>query len=272
MALKTMQPQTLETIVHTTRGQLGDMHGASFLFFQAMFSSKKDVTRIQLQSHLPESVYRDRRVLGTVLTSALTAMLDHRCRRGGQSLHPNELLAIFTTETPPQILWNLDEVIIAQLRSFGAGLFASDLALMRFIHWQQQDYKKLERALRAIDKAARVAQLMTARPLTDPYQREAKALIVDELRPVLKIVREKFKAYNRRTPKAALIQAFEQEARKPGQPFLNNPHNLALLMEFVRSEPLMLDEADAAVFFDAFVGFTSKHDADYARQAVSRKK
>jgi hypothetical protein len=260
----------LGVIVDSSRGQLNRMYDESFVFFQMMFRPKADVTKIQLQSHLPGSVYQDRRVLGTILTAAIVAMLDHRCRSGGRSLTPDELLAVVKLIAPPQLIWNLDEIIIAQLGSLGGGLLASDLALMRFIHFQQHDYKKQQRALRAMDKAAKVAQMKTARPLTDPYLREAKALAIKELQPVLETVRERFRLRNRRATTAELVQAFEQEARNPGQPFLNNPHNLVLLLEFVKQNPIVLDEADAPEFFDAFVGCTTKHDAEYARQRVSR--
>jgi hypothetical protein len=261
----------LGAIVDSNRGRLAMLYEKSFDFFEETFRPKTDVSGVQLQSFLPASVYTNREVLGTIITAALMAMLDHRCDVGGRLNAPDELLAIMKMIAPPPVQDAFDEIVIRQAGILGAGLFASDLALMRFVHWQQTDYEKVEACLEAMDTAAKTQQgISKKRPITDPFTKDAKAVVVKELRPILETLYEKFRTMHRTPTDRQIVEAFESEVRLSGDISLRESHTLNRWLEFIKSDPLqLLKKPEPARLFDHFMGFLHGLKGDYARQEIS---
>jgi hypothetical protein len=228
--------------------------------------------------HLPETAYKDRRALGLVLTGAILAMFAHRvkvdpaknrsaverARRFGE----NGVL-VYTHDLPAEHREQLDEIILDQTETIGAGIFASDVATSRFLDWQHHDYRKFRRALRALDKAARIDHGILRTPLTDPFRREAKKAAVAELRPVILRLQKWFKEQRERPPQNKVVEQFRREAENPSLPWLSNPHNLALWIKFVRESTRLVLTCSPEKAFDEFAAFVTRHDSDYLRKKYS---
>lgn len=262
---------SLMALVKSSRRSPDKLYAKAFLHFQALFRSLKgDVSTVQLPSHMPESVYGDRRTLGVVITAALVAMLDHRLKTGGAKIALKKLLW-YTLLMPPGTLVQLDDIILAQASTIGVGIFASELAHSRFLDWQQDDYPRFKRGLRALDRAARVAQQMMPTPLTDPFRREVKERALTELRPAVKRLQEGFKMRRQQPNQKQILKEFTEEARRPEFTFLSNEHNLNLWLRFLSTDPLALLDRSAAELYDDFTAFVTSHSSDYTRRKVSSR-
>jgi hypothetical protein len=265
---------SLQAIVASSRNSPDELYRKAFVHFQGLFHSKTDVSKVQLPSHLPETVYNDRRVLGVVITAALMAMLDHRRKIGGAATADLIEILAGSLTMPAELQEQLDDIILQQAATTGAGLSASDLVLSRMLDWERHDFGKFNRLLRALNKAARIHQRMTPTPLTDPFRHDVKERALTELRPVMKRLQDEFKVRRREPSGIEIIAAFEREASKPELFFLNNPHNLGLWLDFLRAHPdnpLSLLSSGAAEVFDNFVAFATSHESDYTRRKVSSR-
>ena len=263
----------LARIIEESRKSPDRLFQDAFRAFQSLLAPLKQPSacKLQLPSYLPESAYSDRQVLGLLISAALMAMLDHELKTGGEKIAPDQLLTYIGLMTP-EMQAGFDDIIVEQAEIIGAGLFASDLALSRFLQWQRYDYARFSRALKALDKAARIYQRRTATPLTDPFLAEVKQRALLELRPVLKKLQEEFKARRRQPTKDEILKAFEREVTNPALPHLGNSHNLQLWLEFLRRDPLVVLSASPAELFDDFQAFVSSHSSDYTRRKVSSRK
>ena len=261
-------------IVESSRGHLAMMYEKSFEFFQERFRPKADVSGVQLQSHLPDSVCHDRQVLGTIITAALMAMLDHRCHTGGRRNTPDELHAIMEMIAPPKVQDAFDKILIRQAGILGGALLASDLALMRYIHFQKFDYKKAAAFLEAMDTVARLRHgLLKKRPITDPFTKDAKAVVVKELGPILETLYEKFRTMHRTPTEQEIVNAFESEVKLSGDISLREPHTLNRWLAFIKGDPLqLLRKPEPARLFDHFIGFLHGLKGAYAGQEISELK
>jgi hypothetical protein len=239
------------------------MYARSFAYFQTAFSShpQADVRRSNILAHgLPEALRGDRRLMGATMTGALMAMLDHETHCG--------VLGEIPADLHPQ----LDEVIITQGAIAGVALLTSDLVLSRVSEWERTDLRKHKRFLKALDKAARMHQQRTAAPLDDVFLPEVKRAVVEQLRPVVSRLQERF-AKQRRTPTAQqIVDAFAEETESPDVPFLNYDHNRQLWLQFYRRDPVANLHLSAERLFDAFTAFVSMHDAEYVRKRISSLK
>jgi hypothetical protein len=263
---------SLEALIESSRNSPDELYTNAFLYFQALFLRlTADASKLQLPSHLPESAYNDRQVLGLVITGALIAILDHRLNTGTAA--PAEILVLVHMEImPTHIREQLDDIILDQMGTLGGGIFASELAHSRWFEWERHDYSKVKRGLRALDKAARIHQRMRPTPLTDPFRHERKEQALTELGPVLKRMEEEFKSLRRQPTDDQILKAFEREASKPELSFLSNKHNLNLLLESLRTNPRSLLSWSAADVYDNFYAFITKHKSDYTRRRVSSRK
>src|ERR1700730_1536764 len=262
---------SLEVLVESSRNSPDELYSKAFLYFQALFRPlKADASKVQLPSHLPESVYSDRQILGLVITAALIAMLDHRVKTGGATIVSPELL-VYIEIMPPETREYLDDIILDQMATLGAGIFASEVAHSRSLEWQHHDYGKVKRCLRALDKAARVHQRIMPTPLTDPFRRKVKQRALTELRPTLKRLQEEFKARRRQPTADEILETFVREASNSEFSFLSNSHNLGLWIEFLRINPLSLLSSSAVDLFDNFAAFVTSHKSDYTRRKFSSK-
>jgi hypothetical protein len=261
----------LEALVKSSRKSPDKLYSKAFLYFQALLRPlKSGASKVQLPSHLPESVYSDRTILGLVITAALIAMLDHRAKTGGATVAPPALLVNIKI-MPLEARQYLDDIILDQAATIGAGIFASEVAHSRILEWEHHDYGKFKHCLRALDKAARVHQRMMPTPLTDPFRRKVKQRALTELRPALKRLQEEFKARRERPTKNETLEAFVREASNPRLSFLSNSHNLRLWIEFLQIDPLSLLTTSAADLFDNFAAFITSHKPDYTRRKFSSK-
>ncbi len=195
-------------------------------------------------------------------------------KTGGGKLGLAEIpvyIGIVALETMPKVIEQLDDIILAQAATIGAGIFASDLAYSRFLEWQHHDYDKLRRCLRALDKAARIHQRLTPAPLTDPNRKRVKELALKELRPVLDRLQKEFKARRQQPTEDEILKAFEREANNPDLSFLSNGHNLGLWIDFLRIDPVSLLSESAVQLFDHFNAYVTSHKPDYTRRKTSYK-
>jgi hypothetical protein len=272
---------TLATLVENLRDSPDELYASSFLYFQNLFRQLKgnDASKVQLPMHLPEAVYKDRRALGAVITAAILAMFDHRVKvdpaknriavERARRFDENGVL-VYTHEMPSQHREQLDQVIFDQAATIGAGIFASDLATSHFLDWQQHDYAKFTRGLRALDKAARIAHGILRTPITDPFRREGKKAAVAELRPVILRLQKWFKEQRERPPKDKVVEQFRREAENLSLPWLSNPHNLALWIKFVRVSTRLVLTCSPENAFDEFAAFVTRHDSEYLRKKYSQ--
>jgi hypothetical protein len=249
----------------------------SFRGFQELFrTTKQDVSRLQLASILPPSVYMNPVSLDAVVTAGLLAMLDSRWRKlNVPSVALRDVQTYFRFVVPtamPEAADDLDEIILKQTAITGMGLiFSSDLVKSRVHDWERRDYRKYKRLLAALDKASRIHQRRTPANLKGvPFLREAKKQAVAELQPVLNRLQEKFKAERRSTTADGILKAFAEEASKPELNFLGNPHNLKLWIDFLSMDPFSLVTRSAAELFDRFAAFVSGHVPDYTRREYSK--
>lgn len=241
-----------------------------FLHFRDQFrSSRADVSTVQLISHLPREIYGDRQALGATLTGALLAMLDHRKRTVDWS---NVRLSDVPTVMPKDSLHEFDEIIISQAARTGVGLLASGPVMMRVLHWERADYRKMRQWLRALDKAARVQQRQTSVPLDDPLLRDVKKSALRELRPAIQRLQKWFKEQRRYPSKERIVKAFLSEATNPSFGWLSDSHNLVLWTAFVRVHADDVVNRSPEAIFDQFAGFVTGHDSEYTRKQFSRAK
>jgi hypothetical protein len=240
-----------------------ELYGRALQYFQTRFCSRPeaDMSRVSLLSHdLPD---KERAMMGAVIAGALVAMLDHKTHCGDLSKVPLVLM-------PPELQGQLDEIIITQGPITGHALLTSDLVLSRVFEWERKDYGKYKRWLRALNKAARVHQGKMTRPLTDPFLGEVKQAAVQQLRPVVARMQEKF-AKQRRMPEGQqIVAAFDEETRNnPDAPFLSHAHNHELWLRFYRRDPVAYLHLSPEKIFDEFTGFVGTHDPEYGRQKIS---
>jgi hypothetical protein len=271
---------TLATLVENLRDSPDELYANSFLYFQNLFRQLrgKDASKVQLPMHLPETAYKDRPALGAVITGAILAMFDHRVKvdpaknriavARARRFAENGVL-VYTHEMPVEHREQLDEIILDQAATIGAGIFASDLATSRFLDWQHRDYAKFQRGLRALDKAARIDHGILRTPIIDPFQREAKKAAVAELRPVILRLQKWFNAQRDTPPKDKVVEHFRREAENPSLPWLSNPHNLALWIRFVRVNTRLVLTCSPENVFDEFAAFVTRHDSEYLRKKYS---
>lgn len=239
------------------------MYAQTFDYFQSVFRSRPrvDVSRSNIFAHdLPEGIRQDRRIMGEVMTGALVAMLDHKTQCG------------VLGDVPAELHLQLDEVIITQGAITGIALLTSDLVLTRVSEWERIDHLKYKRWLKALDKAARIHQQRAAAPLEDVALPQVKRLAVEQLRPVVSRLQERF-AKQRRTPTPEkIVEAFAEETRGLDVPFLSHEHNRDLWLRFYRRDPVAYLHLSPERLFDAFTAFVSMHDAEYVRKRISALK
>jgi hypothetical protein len=239
------------------------MYARAFAYFRSIFNShpQADVRRSNIFGHdLPEGIRRDRRMMGATITGALVAMVDHETGCG--------ILGDVPAERHPQ----LDDVIIEQGAITGVALLTSDLVLSRISEWERTDLRKYKRMLKALDKAARIHQKWAAAPLDDVFLPEIKRLAVEQLRPVVARLQDRF-AKQRRTPTPErIVEAFAEETQGPDVPFLSHEHNRELWLRFYRRDPVAHLHLSPERLFDAFTAFVSTHDAEYVRKKISSLK
>lgn len=242
----------------------------TFLYFQAIFRPyRTDVSKVALISHLPPQIYGDRQTLGAAVTGALLAMLDHRKKSVDWSSIP---MSEVPKVMPPELLHDLDEILIAQGAITGVGLLASGPVMMRVLHWERHDYRKTVRWLRSLNKAARVQQRLTAVPLDDPFLRDVKKMALAELRPVVARLQKWFQEQRVEPGKDEVIEAFRREASAGSLPWMRDDHNLKLWIDFVRVHTRSVVTCSAEKVFDDFAGFVTGHDSSYTRKKFSRKR
>jgi hypothetical protein len=194
------------------------------------------------------------------MTGALIAMLDHETDCGVLDDIQRELHA------------QLDEIIIEQGEITGAALLTSDLVLSRVSEWERTDYRKYKRWLKSLDKASRVHQQRTPAPLDDVLLPEVKRVAVEQLRPVVARLQERF-AKQRRTPTPEkIVEAFAEEIQSADVQFLSHPHNQELWLRFYRRDPVAHLHLSPERLFDAFAAFVSMHDGEYVRKKISALK
>lgn len=249
-----------------------EMYRQSFAYFQGIFRSRPqaDVSNVNLFAFdLPEGIRGDRTLMGTTIDGALIAILDHETQCG--------ILA----PVPDNFYPRLDEIIITQSGITGAAVLASDLVATRASEWERSDYRKYKRWLKALDKAARIHQRITAAPLDLAHLPEVKRRVVEELRPVVARLRERF-AKERVLPgknkdadsrlREEILAAFSEEIRDADAPFLAHEHNRQLLLQFYRRDPVAYWHLSAERLFDEFTAFVTTHDAEYVRKKISSLK
>jgi hypothetical protein len=236
------------------------MYAQSFAYFQSVFGSHPhaDVSRSSIFSHdLPHGIRQDRRMMGATMTGALVAMLDH------------ETECSILGEVPAELHAQLDEIIIKQGAITGVALLTSDLVLTRVSEWERTDHRKYKRWLKSLDKAARIHQQRTAAPIEDVLLPRVKQVAVEQLRPVVARLQERF-AKQRRLPTASqIVEAFAEETRNPDVPFLNHEHNRDLWVRFYRRDPIAYLHLSAERLFDAFAASVGMHDPEYVRKKIS---
>ena len=202
-------------------------------------------------------------MLGAAIAGSLMAMLDHEIDLGAE--------APFVRITP-ELCKNLDEIILEQAAIAGAVLLTSDLVLSRALEWERQDHRKYDRWLKALNKAERVHQRRMAAPLTDFLLPEVKQAAVQQLRPVVAKLRERFSKERAlpsgKTLDEEILDAFAEEANDPDVPVLNRPHNRQLWLRFYRRDPITFLHLSPEKLWDEFTGFVTTHKRDYVRKRV----
>ena len=235
-----------------------ELYRRAFQYFKTIFDTipEADVSKTSLFSYdLPEEIRSERRMMGAVITGALVAMLDHETHTGIQ--------------VTPELHTKLDEIIIQQASITGAALLTSDLVLSRMSEWERTDYRKYKQWFKSLDKAARIHQQRTTAPLDDPLLKIVKPLAVEQLRPVVARMQERF-ARQRLTPKEEeIVEAFREETRNPDVAFLNHEHNRELWLRFYRRDPVAHLYLSPERLFDAFTAFVKMHEPEYVRKKIS---
>jgi hypothetical protein len=240
-----------------------DLYGHAFHYFQTLFRShpNANVRTISVLSHdLPAPLARDRRMMGTVFSGAIVAMLDHEADCG------------VLNEIPAELHAQLDEIIIEQGAVTGAALLTSDLVLSRVSEWERTDYRKYKRWLKSLDKASRVHQQLTAAPLDDVFLPEVKRRSVEQLRPLMSRLQERLAKQRRVPSEQQIVAAFEEEARSPEATFLSNPHNHQQWFRFFSRDPVSYMYLSPEKLWDEFTGFVKSHKAGYVRKKISALK
>jgi hypothetical protein len=237
------------------------MYARTFAYFQSVFRRhpQADVRRTNILAHdLPEGIRGDRRMMGATMTGAIAAILDHEAKCG------------VLGDVPAPLLPQLDEVIIEQGAITGVALLTSDLVLSRVSEWERTDLRNYKRWLQGLDKAARIHQRKKAAPLNDPLLAVVKPLAVEQLRPVVSRLQERF-AKQRRTPTPEkIVEAFDEETRGPDVPFLSHEHNRQLWLTFYRRDPVAYLHFSPERLWDEFTGFVTTHKPGYVRKEVSK--
>ena len=247
----------------------------AFRQFRELFRLKPDadVSNIRLLSYITGNEFVHREILGAVITGAVLAMLDHEKDRGDWAEKSLLELPAIVDSVPGKIRDRLDEIILAQGGTTGEELNASDLVWRCVLQWQRTDSRKHKRWLRALDKAARVRQGTTAAPLKDPFWRDIKQRAVEELRPVVKRLRERLSAKRKDVSEEEIVIIFAEEALDSGALFLCHPLNHELWIQFCKRDPLGFRHLSPEKLFDAFVAFSSGHnDPEYVRRMISLAK
>jgi len=253
----------------TAQGMYSDTLG----HFKRLFAStKQDVRKTQLISHLAPALYQDRALLGAALTGALMAMLDHRRTDCVAGLEYGQLPA-FVHGMAPDLAHDFDEILLEQSATTGAGLQFSDAVMQRVLLWERKDYRKYRRWLRGLDKAARIQQHMMAVPFSDPFRHKAKEQAVEQLRPFLARLQKTLKTQTTR-PKSRettaqaqerqILETFVQEVQASGGSFLRE--NLELWLSFLHANPYSVAKSSPEGLFYEFAAFASGHDPAYTQK------
>lgn len=239
-----------------------DMYRRAFDYFAGFFRPHpaRDVSTVNLLAFdLPEAIRTDRRIMGAVMTAGVIAMLDHITQCGIQGDVPAEL--------HPQ----LDDIIIRQSGITGNALLTSDLVLSRASEWERTDYRKYQKWLKALEKAARIHQQRTPAPLDTVFLPDVKRQAVEQLRPVVARLRERFARQRGAPTETQIVEAFAEEMRNPDLPFLNNRHNRELWLRFYQSDPVANLHLSPERLFDSFTAFVTMHDPEYVRKKISSR-
>jgi len=281
------QPMALSAATSAFWNRPDDLYWEAFHYFQILFGSSQadahEMREIQLISYLPESVYRDRTTQGAVITGAIVAMYAHEVKADFQAdvvdlnavalagARTIEEIMVCLTTMPQEVLHRLDEIILRQGVLTGDGLYASDLVFKRVLYWQHHDLRKHQRWLRALGKHARIQQGLEPTPLGDPFLREVKARMLEQLRPVVARWHEWHGRQTVLPTEEEIADAFFSEADRPDVPCVHEVHNRGLWWGFIREDALALVKLSVENLIHEFMGRVTQHDSDYVRWMISRR-
>lgn len=237
-----------------------EMYQRAFEYFAGFFRphGAQDVSTVNLLAFdLPETIREDRRIMGAVMTAGVIAILDHETQCGIQG------------DVPTELHQQLDEIILKQCGITGNALLTSDLVLSRASEWERTDYRRYRLWLKALEKAARIHQQRTPAPIDTVFLPAVKKLAIEELRPVVARIRERFARQHRTPSEQEIVEAFAKETHNPDLPFLSHKHNRKLWLRFYQSDPVAYLNFSPERLFDAFTAFVTTHEPEYVRKKIS---
>ena len=181
------------------------------------------------------------------------------------------------TAVSPEILTQLDELIIRQAGTLGWRIFLSHLVTLRLSVWDLEPggLELFDRLYKALARCARIWRGLKSAPIDDPGLHRFKLETVKELKLVLPQMRDQLAINRRQIPTAANVAELFRKTVSGSPRFVHLNQTLESWLDFLKrssAPPIGLGRAiSPGRLFDSWFAWSSSLDQEYVRQKLSSR-
>jgi hypothetical protein len=179
-----------------------------------------------------------------------------------------------------QILRKLDEVLIEAATTLGWRLYCCPLAMRRISYWCDKSVDGLsliKRFHKAIELGVSVNLGKASYPINDPQWYRTKQSAVKELKHLLALCREVFRAKNRPPEASEVCNWFKETVERLSSAMPYWRQNLAALLTYIEHDPYLcgriasglVSRREAPSIFDSVFAYGSNVTESHARKKIS---